>query len=622
MSRITIRVWLAGLLMLAAQAFAADLITQRSYVVDAKGTMSWSEVAQQEATPYQGVLSQGYTNAAIWLKLDITPPAGAHAEDELVLRIRPVYLDEIRLFDPLDHSGKNRTVGDTLPFSASEFTSLAHTLVVPAGEQPRTIWLRVKTTSTCLVNVEAMSRDEMTLSELKLHLFYFSVLAVVSVFALLGLINWVNHRDALLTVFVVRQIYFLVYTMVLFGIHRYVFAHVPSLNLDAMHSWIVISATALSLLFEYRFLKEYAPPLWVRFILKSLMYWSATTFVLMFLGYTMVALRATMLLNMVSVVTLLFVAAMFIDQTQIEASKNKVLLGKRIVVGYYFSINVVLAFGLLPLMGLVKGNEFAVNTLIFYTLCSGLIMTTLMQLRANKQKLAQTISEKKLLLSEQAVTLEKSKREEQTHLFHMLMHELKTPLSVIDMAMMAHNDAQTTSRYVSRAVGQMKDILDRCVKADKLTEDHVDIRLSEVHLKAFMADVLVSKSELVVHLVADESMVITTDAQFLSVMLGNLLDNADRYGDKSEAVQILVQRQQNAAGEQGVRITVSNRPNAAGWPDPDMVFKKYYRSAGAEAQSGTGLGLYLVRTLARLLGGDCRYVPNQKHVRFELWLPS
>ena len=59
MSRITVRVWLAGLLMLAVQAFAADLITQRAYVVDATASMSWSEVAKQEATPYQGVLSRG-----------------------------------------------------------------------------------------------------------------------------------------------------------------------------------------------------------------------------------------------------------------------------------------------------------------------------------------------------------------------------------------------------------------------------------------------------------------------------------------------------------------------------------------------------------------------------------
>jgi K+-sensing histidine kinase KdpD len=113
-----------------------------------------------------------------------------------------------------------------------------------------------------------------------------------------------------------------------------------------------------------------------------------------------------------------------------------------------------------------------------------------------------------------------------------------------------------------------------------------------------------------------------TDAQFLEVMLGNLIDNAVRYGDTLMPVLILTHVQRNAAGAAGVNITVSNRPGAASWPDADKVFKKYYRSAGAERQSGTGLGLYLVRTLAVLVGGDCRYAPDATNIRFELWLPS
>jgi signal transduction histidine kinase len=105
-------------------------------------------------------------------------------------------------------------------------------------------------------------------------------------------------------------------------------------------------------------------------------------------------------------------------------------------------------------------------------------------------------------------------------------------------------------------------------------------------------------------------------------MLNNLLDNADLYGDKQEPVDVHVATKCNEAGAPGVSITVSNRPKFSSWPDPDKVFQKYYRSASAESQPGTGLGLYLVRALARLVGGDCLYLPNDKYVRFELWLPS
>jgi len=608
--------------LLLGQAWAGELITERAYVQDPTAQKSLQEIVTEVATPYNGVLSRGYTSAAIWVRLQITPPPGAKADDDIVLRVRPFYLDEIRLFDPLDQSGKTRVVGDAVHPPNEEFVSLSHTFVVPAGDQPRIIWLRVKTISTSLINVEAFTRDEMASSEFKLNLAYFGVLATIGMFALVVLINWANHRDTIYALFVVRQIYYFFYVASLFGLHRLVFADMSDVNMDAMFSWEVILATALSFLFEYRFLHEYELSPWGKALLNGLMVGSITVFVLMALGYIRTALYINMLLNGISLFTWLAISILFIDGHKVQARKDKVLLSKRVVVAYYFSINAASVFSVLPYLGFMRGSEFAVNGLVIYTLCSSLFMTALMQLRANKQRAMQTEYEKNLLLSEQAVALEKSRREEQTHLFHMLMHELKTPLSIIDMAMLAKNDQQTTSSYVGRAVGNMKAILDRCVKADKLTEGNVDIRLTQIDLGQYIQNFLQERTGPEVTWVPIHNVHVQTDTQFLDVMLNNLLDNADRYGDKQEPVDVHVATKCNEAGAPGVSITVSNRPKFSSWPDPDKVFQKYYRSASAESQPGTGLGLYLVRALARLVGGDCLYLPNDKYVRFELWLPS
>ena len=617
-----LRTFLLAFVALVGHAWAGDLITHSAYVEDATGQKSLQDIAAEVATPYKGVLSRGYTDAAVWLKLQVTPPPGAKADDDIVLRIRPFYLDEIQLFDPLDKGGTPRTVGDAAPIDASEFASLSHTFMVPAGDQPRTLWLRVKTTSTCLVNVEALSRNEMTRSEFKLNLAYFGALAIIGMFAILVLISWVNHRDALFALFVVRQIYYFFYTAALFGIYKMVFADVPHINLDTMFSWTVVVATSLSFFFEHRFLSEYSPPTWAKAVMNVLMVAAITVCVMLGLGYTRAALQANMFLSGVGILSWLVISVLFIDEKQVQARKDKVLLSKPMVVAYYVSINAVVVLTVVPYLGLVGGSVFAVNGLVFYMLCSGLFMTALMQLRANKQRAVQLAYEKNLMLSEQAVALEKSRREEQTHLFHMLMHELKTPLSIIDMALLAKNDQQTTSSYVGRAVGNMKAILDRCVKADKLTEGNVDIRLTQVNLNQFIQDFLHERTGPEVTWVPTHNLHVQTDTQFLGVMLSNLLDNAHRYGDKQEPVDVHVAAKHNEAGAPGVSVTVSNRPQFATWPDPDKVFKKYYRSASAESQPGTGLGLYLVRALARLVGGDCLYLPDDKYVRFELWLPS
>ena len=58
------------------------------------------------------MFSRGYTKAAVWVKVDITPPANAQPDDPLTVLIKPVFLDQIQLFDPLDTRGVPRIAGD------------------------------------------------------------------------------------------------------------------------------------------------------------------------------------------------------------------------------------------------------------------------------------------------------------------------------------------------------------------------------------------------------------------------------------------------------------------------------------------------------------------------------
>jgi K+-sensing histidine kinase KdpD len=121
--------------------------------------------------------------------------------------------------------------------------------------------------------------------------------------------------------------------------------------------------------------------------------------------------------------------------------------------------------------------------------------------------------------------------------------------------------------------------------------------------------------------ISQEIKTISTDYQCLEIILNNLLDNASRYGDAVHPIQVNVAKVSNSEGVAGICLTVSNKTGIASWPDPDRVFQKYYRSPGAQAISGTGLGLFLVASMAKILGGTCTYAPDDTHVRFELWLP-
>ena len=113
-----------------------------------------------------------------------------------------------------------------------------------------------------------------------------------------------------------------------------------------------------------------------------------------------------------------------------------------------------------------------------------------------------------------------------------------------------------------------------------------------------------------------------TDYQCLRIILSNLIDNAWRYGDARSPIVISTYPETDAAQRPGVCVSIANTTGIAAWPEPDKVFQKYYRSTGAKTISGTGLGLYLVRSLCTLLGGTCTYAPDETHVKFNVWLPN
>jgi signal transduction histidine kinase len=70
-------------------------------------------------------------------------------------------------------------------------------------------------------------------------------------------------------------------------------------------------------------------------------------------------------------------------------------------------------------------------------------------------------------------------------------------------------------------------------------------------------------------------------------------------------------------------LSIANTPGAAGIPDPARLFQRYHREAAAHAQTGSGLGLHLVKQLSLLIGAEITYHPPlvDGQLCFSLWLP-
>lgn len=613
-------------LLCPAAAGAQDHILEKSYWTDTTATASFDEARAANYTPYSGVLSKGFSRDVQWIRLRIGG-VPADGPDSLVLRIRPVFLDEITLYDPvaLAKGQSTRSAGDITPLANAEFESLNHAFVIPAQSTPREVWLRLSTVSTQLLHVEALTPRDMLRQEHSLWLIYSALLALILSFLVWVFLAWLRDRDPVNGMFVLRQTVLLLYTASYLGYHRLLLSDwISPQGQNLAYGWLVLLTTGLSFAFESKFLREYNLPRWAQWLLRCTMVTSGVAMTLLLLGQTQWALQLNMVLNAWGILTMLVVSSCIRQPLQPQVETDTYHLPKPFVVSYYASVVVVLAMSVLPSLGVLQGTMLSIYGVLLYGLLSGLFMTGLLLVRARQIERLRIEVANSLYLSRKQLAIEQKRREDQTQLLSMLMHELKTPLAVIDMAVSTRTHDGRTADFVGRAVSNIQGILERCIQTDRMVEREFKLQSQTLNLSIQLQQWLHDRHEGAERICASimPELLLRNDLQCIQIIVNNLIDNALKHGDLQLPVQIDLSAHSSDSGHPGVRLTVSNAPGASGWPDGDKVFAKYYRSSNAQRLSGTGLGLYLSHKLAAQLGGALRYLPDDRSIRFELWLPT
>jgi len=615
---------------LFATVQAKDYISQKAVWVDSSSQTVFKDAIKQDFKPYFGLLANGYTPSAQWIRLGIdpvNPNESKSQENSLVIRIRPLYLDQIELYDPLSEDKKPQVTGDRYPFNANGLGSLNHTFEIESSSNFRYVYLRLVTSSSSLLVVEAFDLKSFYAADRIQEYIYSMVLSIQLLLFFWVLIGWLGEKDRLSQFFLIKQLFFIVQTLCFFGFHRMILAdYVQPSSLDELLSLLTVMVLFIGLFYEYIFLSEYQVSMVFLWVLRFLICLCVFNILSLLLGFVQPALMRNNWMVLIVTVTL-FLTALSIQPRVLSVSSKRYELQKFWIVSYYGVIILTTGFGVLAIAGFTQLSEVTLHASVVYSFVSGLFMTVLVQYRSHMTRMMnQEIANQLILVTKQA-DLEREMKEDQKHFVTMLMHEIKNPLAVIDMSMSLKKEARQVdflSAASSRAIKDIKSIIDRCVEYDQLNEsaaqtkpqhfDFIDFIESAVKSFDFKNILIVKKLE--------GPCPIVSDRHYVEIIVNNLIDNAVKYCDPEHSIEVILELLPSPEGQAGVRLCVANYPGTASWPDSTQVFQKYYRAKGAMKKAGTGLGLFLIASLAKKIGATCQYVPSNTQVRFELWLPA
>ncbi|MCX7604742.1 MAG: CHASE2 and HATPase_c domain-containing protein [Bryobacteraceae bacterium] len=200
--------------------------------------------------------------------------------------------------------------------------------------------------------------------------------------------------------------------------------------------------------------------------------------------------------------------------------------------------------------------------------------------------------------------------------FHFVAHEMRTPLTAIQGSselISRYNLPEAKRRELSQMINAESKRLARMITTfldvEKLSAGQMELRLAEIDAAALVdaccrrAAPLAERKRIRLSNLVPPDLRLKADAELLEYAVYNLLTNAVKYSPEETEVRV------GAAAENGqIRLWVTDQGIGMDEAEMKNLFRKFYRTKRAEqsGETGTGIGLSIVRQIVELHEGDIR----------------
>ena len=609
--------WAAAVLAAPSISPVGDLIAERGFLRDPGGVLDIETVQQRVFTPIPGTLGLGNQGIPTWLRLVVPPQAAERTQ--LVLMLQPASVESVQMYLPrIDGPGWTRVdTGSRVAYVDRKQRSLSFTHSFNARpDAPTVLYVRVQT-HTAVTHAQVLTPEEANDFDTRLHVSMGLYLGFALVMAVLSATLWASTGNTLWGLAALFDLTTIVHVSMPIGLTaKYVLPGVSDW-LPTLFYFTAATHLVMAGLLWSQLVRMLELPRWV-----SWGYLSVVPFYAIWLPMILSGHGAPVMGHVnigVLGLTLLGLPAIFLVRTPDAILRwlYRLLTGTLCVYMLYF---------MLPIMNSGASSQISLYPALPTNLATMILVMAILARRTLLDVRMRHQLEREKQEAEQRYRMEQSHHAETSGMLGMIMHEVKNPLASIRVAseLLSTGRAQTPQeqekrfRNIQDAVDGIDTVLQRVIDVDRLEQGALieDRRQEDVAelLRQWLNN---HRQGGRIEATLPYSAQACVDARLLLLMLGNLVDNALKYSPPGQSIALHLHLR-----EDELEISVRNRVGRAGFPDPQQLFQKYYRSPTAQHGSGTGLGLYWVQAVARRVRGNVRYARENDEAVFNLSMPA
>lgn len=234
------------------------------------------------------------------------------------------------------------------------------------------------------------------------------------------------------------------------------------------------------------------------------------------------------------------------------------------------------------------------------------------------------------------ITHEKSLEDERNEFVSVVSHELRTPVSIAEgnlsnatIIIDRDGDLPKIKSAVQQAHDQilfLSSLINDLSTLSRAENGTLDVNYVSINVHQLLTNLgqnyqpSVEKKNLLLHIEIDPSLeLLHSSSLYVREILQNFITNAIKYTEKGS----ITIGAKPAPG--GVIFTISDSGIGISKPDQEHIFNKFFRSEDFRTRknSGTGLGLYVTRKLARMIGAQISVESTlDKGSTFNIFIPN